>query len=124
MNLGRKPALAKDPQSEERGLKEECEKSLESQRCAEDIANVAGVLRPVHAELELLNDSRGYSEGKVNEEYFAEEIGDSLPLGIPCLASLGLHDGHKGGESDGQRHLQEVVDRCDAELPPGQLKGV
>ena len=60
-------APAEDPQAEERGLEEEREQRLDRQRRAEDVADEARVVRPVHPELELLHDAGDQAEGEVDE---------------------------------------------------------
>ena len=48
---------AEDPQAEERRLEEEGEQAFDRERRPEDVADEAGVVAPVHAELELLHDA-------------------------------------------------------------------
>lgn len=48
---------AEDPEPDEGRLEEECDQPLHRERCAEDVADESGVVRPVHPELELLNDA-------------------------------------------------------------------
>ena len=57
VELSGQPVPAEDPQAEEGGLEEEGEQGLDGQRGAEDVADEAGVVAPVHAELELLHDA-------------------------------------------------------------------
>src|SRR3984957_9801864 len=50
------PVAAEEPQPDERRLEEEREQPLHRERGAEDIAHEHRVARPVHAELELLDE--------------------------------------------------------------------
>ena len=59
------PVAAEDPHADERGLQEEGEQPLEGQGGAEDVAHEHRVIRPVHAELELLDDPAGVRFTKV-----------------------------------------------------------
>ena len=58
---------SEDPQAQEDGLHEEGQQGLEGEGGAKDVADEPGVLRPVHAELELLNDAGGHTEREVDE---------------------------------------------------------
>ena len=75
----RQPAPAEDPQSEERRLEEEGDQAFERQWRAEDVADEAGVLAPVHAELEFLHDAGGDADREVDQEQLAEELGQPVP---------------------------------------------
>ena len=59
--------------------KKNAAKSFHRQRRAEDVADEPGVLAPIHAELELLHDPGGHSDGEVDQEQLAEELGESIP---------------------------------------------
>ena len=85
---------SEDPQAEERAFEEEGQQRLDGERCAEDVADESGVVRPVHAELELLNDAGGQPEDEVDREQLAEELGEAQPLGIAGAHPKGLHQGH------------------------------
>ena len=111
-------APSEDPQSQERGFEEERKQGLDCQGCAEDVADEARVLGPVHAELELLDDAGGNAESEVNQKELAEESGCLQPVFLAGAVPRGLHDGDQQGQADRQRHEDEVVDGCDAELPP------
>ncbi len=52
------PVPAEDPQAQEGRLQEEGGQAFHGQRGAEDLAYEAGVGRPVHPELELLDQAR------------------------------------------------------------------
>ena len=110
-------APAEDPQSEEGGFEEEGQEGLDSQRGAKDVADEAGVLGPVHAELELLHDAGGDAESEVNEKELAEETGCLQPVFLAGAVPRGLHDGDQQGQADRQRYEDEVVDGGDTELP-------
>ena len=106
-----------DPQTQEGRLNEEGEEAFHCQRSAEDVADEAGVLRPVHAELELLDDASGDAESEVNKKELTEEAGSLQPVLLAGAVPCGLHDRDQQGQADRQRYEDEVVDGCDAELP-------
>ena len=112
------PVAAEQPQPDERRLEEEREQPLHRERGAEDVAHEHRVVRPVHAELELLDDAGDDPHREVDEEQRAEEAGQPLP-GL-LLAGVGedLHHRHQQGQADRQRDEQEVIGDRDAELPP------
>ena len=83
---------AENPQSQESGFQEECDEAFKSQRAAEDITDHAGVLRPVHTELEFLDDTRGYAHGEVNNEDGAEKPRRSVPKVIFRRGPQCLHE--------------------------------
>ena len=58
---------AEQPQPEERGLQEEGGQSFHRQRRAEDVADQPRVRRPVHAELELLDQAGHHADGDVDD---------------------------------------------------------
>ena len=84
----REPIPAEDPQAEERGLERERGEALDRQRCAEHAADELRVRRPVHAELELLDEARGDADREVDQQQRAEEARQPQPrLVRPCGAS-------------------------------------
>ena len=111
-------APAEDPQAQEGGLEEEGQEGLDSQGSAENVTDEAGVLGPVHAELELLDDTSGDAESEVNKKELAEETGSLQPVFLAGAVPCGLHDRDQQGQADRQRYEDEVVDGRDAELPP------
>ena len=124
VQLGGQAVPAEDPQAEEGRFHEEGEKRLEGQWSAEDVADVAGVLRPVHAELELLHDAGGHAECEVDQQDLAEELGGDAPLLVAGAHVVGLHERHERGQADRERDEDEVVDGRDAELPSSQVERV
>ncbi len=113
-----------DPQPEERRLDEEGGEGLHGERCAEDVTDEAGVLAPVHAELELLHDPGDHADREVDEEQLAEELGQLEPALVAGPDPGGLHDGDQGCEPDRQRYVEEVIDGGDGELPPCYVQDV
>ena len=124
VQLGGQAVPTEDPQAEEGRFHEEGEEGLEGQRRAEDVADVAGVLGPVHAELELLHDAGGHAEGEVDQQDLAEERRGDAPLLVAGAQVGGLHERHERGQPDRERNEDEVVDGRDAELPSSQIEGV
>jgi hypothetical protein len=52
---------------------------LDRQWSPEDVSDEPGVVAPVHPELELLDDARDDSQGEVDQEQLAEELGQPQP---------------------------------------------
>jgi len=113
----RQPVPAEDPQTDERRLQEEGDQGFESQRRAEDIADEAGVLRPVHTELELLHDAGDHARREVDEEKLREKLGEAQPLIVSSAQPSGLQNRDHPAGPDGHWHEEEVVDSGDPELP-------
>ena len=65
--------------AEEGRLEEEGEERLDRERRAEDVADEARVLGPVHPELELLHDPGDDAHREVDEEELAPELREALP---------------------------------------------
>ena len=106
----RQPVPAEDPDTEESRFHEERNQGLHSQGSAEDIAHVAAVFAPVHAELEFLYDTRDHANGKVDQEQFAPEFRHFAPVFIFSLIIAGLHKCHKPAHSQGQWDKKPVID--------------
>ena len=110
-------APTEDPQAEEGRFEEEGEEGFNGERCAEDVADVSRVFRPVHAELEFLDDACCDTEGEGDEEKLAEETGGLEPVLLAGLVPERLHEGDHQRHADGQRDEDEVVDGGNTELP-------
>ena len=117
----RDPVPPEDPDPEERRLQEEGGEALDGQRGAEHVADVAGVGRPVHAELELLHEPGDHADRHVDQQDLAEELGEPQPLVVAGPAPGRLHDRGQPRQPDGERDEQEVEHRRQPELPPGEL---
>ena len=113
---------SEDPQAKEGRLKEEGEQSLHRQRRAEHIADKSRVVRPIHAELELLNDAGHHTKCEVDQEQLAEELGESKVLLLACAhpCRLEANDKPHGPKSD--RYEYKVVHRGHRELQTRQIK--
>ena len=81
-SLAGQPVPAEDPQAEEGRLEEEREQPLDRQRGAEDVADEARVVAPVHPELELLDDAGDHADGEVDQEELAEELRQPQPRSL------------------------------------------
>ena len=111
-------APAEDPRAEENRFEEEGGQAFKSKRGAEDIADEAGVVGPVHAELELLHDAGDDAHSEVNKEHGAEEPGGAVPVVLPCFVPCRLHNGDHGGKANGQWDEYVVVHGGNGKLPP------
>ena len=110
-----------NPNAEERRLEEECGQRLESERRTEDISHESSVLRPVHAEVKLLDDTGDDAHRKVDQKQRPEEFDQLLDFDAPLVTaaidvpSLEYRGEDRQSESDG--HEQEMINRRDRELP-------
>ena len=112
---------AEQPQSEERGLKEERGQAFHGQRRAEDVTDQARVRRPVHAELELLDKSGHHADGHVDHQQRAEESGQPEIFRVLLAVISGMQQRGQEREPDGEGNEKKVVDRGKRELPPSQV---
>ena len=124
VRLLRELVPAEHPDAEERGLEEERRQCLERERCAENIAHEARILRPVHTKLEFLHKTRNNAHGEIDEKQRAEKFqqlaAGFLPLRIlrPHIACLEQRDENRHAERE--RNEEKVVDRRDGKLPSRQ----
>jgi hypothetical protein len=98
------PVPAEDPQADEGRLEEEGDQRLDGEGGAEDVADEAGVVAPVHAELELLHDAGDHPHREVDQEELAVELGELEVALVAGAVPQGLQDGHQDRQADGQRH--------------------
>ena len=111
-----------DPQAEERRLEEERGQALHRERRAEDVTHVFRICRPVHPELELLDDAGDDAEREVDQEQLPEEAGHPQPALVTGSVPRSLKRGDEPDEPDRHRDEQEVVQRRDGELPAGEVE--
>ena len=114
---------AEDPDPEEGRLQEEGGQALHGQRSAEDVAHQPRVGGPVHAELELLNESRDHPDRHIDQEQRTEEASKSAISVVAVAVPRRLQQGDQERETDSDRHEKEVVDAGTGELPAGQVRG-
>jgi hypothetical protein len=110
-------SLAEDPHAEERGFEEERQQRLDGERRAEDVAHVAGILRPVHAELEFLHDAGHHPDGEVDEEQFSPELCHLAIVLVAGLIVARLHVRHEPPQPERERNKEKVIDSRQTELP-------
>ena len=122
MGLPGESVPAEDPDAEECGLQEERDQAFHRQWAAEHVAHQPRVRRPIHAELELLNQSRHDAYSDIDQEQRAEEAGQSAIGLIAVAVPRRLEQGDKEGEPDGHGDEEEVVDARHGELPTGEVK--
>jgi hypothetical protein len=127
MQPGREQIPTEDPQSEEGRLEEEGDEALHGERRSEDVADEARVGRPVHPELEFLDDAGDDPDGEGNQHQSSPEAAGAIPygatLGPPAPVGQRLHRGHHERQPDRDRDDLVVVDGQRRELPSGQAVG-
>ena len=107
---------AEEEQPDKGRLEEERHQAFDRQRGAKDVAHVVAVVGPVGAELELHGQPGGDTEGEIDTEQLAPELGHVL---VDLLAGHDvdrLHDGQQEGQAQGQRHEKKVIHRRHGEL--------
>ena len=107
---------AEDEDGQEAGLQEEGENAFRRQGRSENVADVAGVVRPVGAELELHDDAGGDAHGEVDGEDAGPEAGHGVVAGVAGSQVHGLHEDQEGAEADRQRREQVVEHDGQGEL--------
>src|SRR6266508_2639405 len=116
MYLLRNFAFTENPNAQECGFQEECQQGFYGERCTENIANIARILRPVHTELKLLHDTCYHANGKVDQEQFAPELGHFMPGFVFGLVVASLHECYEPPQPQCQRDEQPVVDSVESKL--------
>ena len=122
VGLLRNAVPAEDPDPEERRLQEEGGEAFHGQRPTEHVAHQPRVGGPVHAELELLNESRDHADRHVDQEQRSEEAGQPAIRVVAVAVPRRLEQGDQEGQADGDRHEEEVVDARAGELPAGEFE--
>ena len=89
----REPVPAEDPEPEEGRLEEERGEALDRERRAEDVADELRVHRPVHPELELLDEAGRDADREVDQEERPEEASQPQPRSSPVRCQMRLHHG-------------------------------
>ena len=112
---------AEKHQANESGLEEERHQPFDGERRPEDIADILGVIGPVRAELELHGDAGRDAQHEVDAEQVGPEFRNSLPDFLSChdVCAFGDHEDHRKAQR--QWNEQEVIERCERELPAGQI---
>jgi len=114
----------KHPQADEGRLEEKGKQRLDGQRHGEDIADVAGILRPVHAQLELEGKTRRHPQGEVDEKELAPKLRHPQIHLVPGGHVAALHVGHEDGKAQGEGYEEKMKHRRHGELDPAQGQGV
>ena len=114
------PVAAEQQEAEEAALEGEREHALRGQQAAEDVADEPGVVGPVHAELELLDDAGRHAQREDQAVDLGPEERQLAPLRVlgPRVGDAD-HDQHQP-EAHRERRVQEVEARRQGELDPRQ----
>ena len=117
----REPIPAEDPEPEEGRLEHERREALDRERRAEHVADVLRVDRPVHPELELLDEPRRDADREVDQHQRPEEAGQPQPRLVAGAVPARVHDRDKRREPERERDEEEVVERRHRELEPSEI---
>ena len=106
----------KEHHCNERGLHEECQNAFDGKRCTEDVAHKPAIITPVRTKLELQNQPRSHTYGKVDSEKFHPELGCVFPKLITRTVIRRFHDAHNNRQSQSQRYKNPMIDSSQGEL--------
>src|SRR5215208_5842826 len=95
MNFLGHASFAENPNAQEGRFHKESEQSFYGKWSPKDIAYVAAVFAPVHAELEFLHDTCHHANGEVDQEQFSPELGHFAPGFVFGLVVASLHECYK-----------------------------
>ena len=101
------PSHPKSHSPKERRLEEKGGEPLHRERGTEHVADRPGVGRPVHAELELLDQAGDDADRDVDDQQRPEEPGQPEVLVAAGPVPGGLQHGGEEREADGHRHEQK-----------------
>ena len=107
-------------QAEEAALEGEREHALRGEQAAEHVAHEPGVVGPVHAELELLDDARGDAHREDQAVDLDPEERQLAPLRVLGPRIGDADDDQHQPEAHRERRVQEVEARRQGELDPRQ----
>ena len=116
MHALRDAPFTEDPDADEDRLEEESDQCFYGEQCAEDIADEARILRPVHAELEFLHQPGDHAHAKVDQKEFAPKFCHAPPAFFAGAVIHGLEDGDEPDQPEGEGHEQKVQGGGDAKL--------
>ncbi len=111
------------PEPEEHRLDEERGEALQREGRAEDVAHVAGVRRPVHPELEGLQQAGDDADREADQHRSGVVAREAEVLLIARAHPAGLHERHLEGEADGRRDHRVVDQRGEGELDSREVEG-
>ena len=123
MQAWRELVPPEDPQPQERRLQEEGRQALDRERRAEHVADELRVDRPVHAELELLDETGRDADREVDQKQRAEEVRQPKPRLVTRPPPQRLEDRDDRAQSKRQRYEQEVIEAGRRKLGPRQIDG-
>src|SRR5437764_1398771 len=105
-------------------FKEEGHQAFDGERCAENVADIMGVVGPVGAELKFHGNAGGHAHRKINSEQLAPKtcgIAPNLPPGHDVSA---FHDCQQERQAERQRNEQKMIERRDGKLQPIEAYGI
>ena len=112
------PLPAEEHHADQRCLEEEGHQALNSQRRTENIADIMGVIGPVHSELEFHGNPGRDTDREVDAEQQTPEFGHVAPDRTIGHHIDRLHHGDDDRQAEGNRHKQEVIHGRQRELQP------
>ena len=115
---------AKDPDTQESRFQEESQQSFDRQRRPKDIADKAGIFRPVHPKLEFLDDACDHPQGEVDHKQFAPKLRHPQVKFLARAHIERLHERHQEGQPQSEGDEEEVVNRGDCKLQTRKRKHI
>lgn len=100
-----------NPQANKRRFEEKRKQRFDRQRRPEHVTHKAGVSRPVHAELELLQNPRHHADSEVDQEQLPPKFSHSFVLFFAFDDIHRFHDRDREHQSNGQRYEKKVKNR-------------
>src|SRR5689334_13901370 len=120
----RDASFAKNPDTQKGRFHEERHQGFNGERRAEDASDIAGIFRPVHAELEFLDDACDDTDGKVDQKELAPELGHFAPGLILGLVVTSLHVGYKPPQTQREWDEEKVIYSRQTELQSRKCDGI
>lgn len=124
MRLFAQPVPAKEHEANERGLHEKGHQPFDRQRRAKHIPKEVRIHGPVGAELEFHGDAGGHTNGEVDAEQPAPELGH-VPVYLPAGHDVHRFHGRQHEcQAQRKRHEHEMVQCRQRELEARQIDDI
>ena len=116
MNFAADFVPAKKQDGEKSGFEEECKNPLRRERTAKNVADEAGIRRPVRAEFKLHHDARRHADGERERENFRPKPRHLVVERVARFEPQTFHDDEHDAQADAQRRVNIMERNGRAEL--------